>query len=546
MGSNDPADREDIALSTSELDDVLGSAEIRSESGNDEEAGLEKYGIWIKIEPETLAGEVAAEEGLAGARLTAEEEQLLGELESDSQAPTLAEQTAGETPDFEGLEKDLQELDSSGGEELDEEVPDLDLEMEPEQARESEIEVPLSESVPELDSLEEAPEAQVRGAGPISSDAILKKIEQDLKQIRLEIQNLKRELAGRGGEAGTPHAEAAAGFFSEEEDDSIALTGDELDNILNTAEITEEQARSSGPEEDLQAAGLPEALEELEEPSLAGAAEAVEELEEPSLAGPAEALEELEEPSLAGPAEALEELEEPSLPGVEEDLELLEPGSLSAEPEPVQIELEQKPAPVDLDLGGLTEELPATGDLELEELEEEGTPELVLEEAAEAPLPQPAQLGLEEAPPEEALSLDELSEAPAAEPAELEPAAAAEAPAAEPLELVEELPDLSLADEQAPAGEEAEPMELELAEEAGEAQPLAELPAELPAEPGIAPPAGQPEEHLPEDLREDVKSVLSYLDQLLEALPEDKIRQFAQSEYLGVYKRLFEELGLGA
>jgi len=40
--------------------------------------------------------------------------------------------------------------------------------------------------------------------------------------------------------------------------------------------------------------------------------------------------------------------------------------------------------------------------------------------------------------------------------------------------------------------------------------------------------------------------VLSYLDQLLEALPEDKIKQFAQSEYFGVYKRLFEELGLGA
>jgi pilus assembly protein FimV len=521
MGSNDPADREDIALSTSELDDVLGSAEIRSESGNDEESGLEKYGIWIKVEPETLVGEAAAEEGFAGARLTAEEEKLLGELESDSQAPTLAAQTAGEAPDFEGLEKDLKELDASGGEELEEEVPDLDLELEPEQAKESEIEVPLSESMPDLDSLEEAPEAEVRSARPTSSDAVLKKIEQDLKQIKLEIQNLKKELAGRGGEAGAAHGEAAPGFFSEEEDDSIALTGDELDNILNTAEITEEQARSSGPEEDLQVADLPEAVEELQEAPLS---EAVEELQEPSL------------------PEAVEELQESSLPEAVEDLELLEPGSLSAEPEPVQIELEQKPAPVDLDLGGMAEELPATGDLELEELEEEGTPELVLEEAAEAPLPQPEELGLEEAPPEEALSLDELSEAPSSEPAELEPAAEAEALAAEPLELVEELPDLSLADEQAPAEEAAEPEELELAEEAGEAQPL----AELPAEPAAAPPAGQSEEELPEDLREDVKSVLSYLDQLLEALPEEKIRQFAQSEYFGVYKRLFEELGLGA
>jgi hypothetical protein len=35
-----------------------------------------------------------------------------------------------------------------------------------------------------------------------------------------------------------------------------------------------------------------------------------------------------------------------------------------------------------------------------------------------------------------------------------------------------------------------------------------------------------------------------YLDQLLEALPEEKIREFANSEYFGTYKKLFEELGL--
>ena len=30
----------------------------------------------------------------------------------------------------------------------------------------------------------------------------------------------------------------------------------------------------------------------------------------------------------------------------------------------------------------------------------------------------------------------------------------------------------------------------------------------------------------------------------LDALPEDKIEEFAQSEHFGVYKKLFEELGL--
>ena len=525
MGSNDPADREDIALSTSELDDVLSSAEIRSESGNDEESGLEKYGIWIKVEPETLeSGSILDAGPAAGSRLTAEEEQLLGELEADAEEPTLAAQadipvglrSAGETADFEGLEKDLQELDASGGEELDEEVADLDLDLEElsaGQGKESEIEVPLSDNIPELDSLEEAAEQELRAAGPASSDAIFKKIERDLKQIKLEIQNLKKELAGRGTETGGAHAGAAPGFFSEEEDDSVALTGDELDNILNTAEITEEQA-GAGSLEDLQAASLPEEVEELSEPDFS---------------------ENLQEPGLP---EAVEELEEPG--DTAEDLELLEPGSLSAEPEEVQIELEEKPAAVDLDLGGMADELPEAGELELEELEENGASELALEEPAEAPLPKAEELGLEEAPPEDVLGLEELSLEPADEPQELEGVGEAEPAAAESLELVEELPDLSLTDEQdAPAMEaSAEPIELELGEEAA-AEPLADLT-------GPSPAARPTSEELPEDLREDVKSVLSYLDQLLEALPEDKIKQFAQSEYFGVYKRLFEELGLGA
>ncbi|MFW5795770.1 MAG: hypothetical protein ACOCV0_01090, partial [Alkalispirochaeta sp.] len=49
---------------------------------------------------------------------------------------------------------------------------------------------------------------------------------------------------------------------------------------------------------------------------------------------------------------------------------------------------------------------------------------------------------------------------------------------------------------------------------------------------------------LPDDLKEEIRSVLSYMDQLLEALPDDKIEEFAQSEHFDVYKRLFEELGL--
>jgi hypothetical protein len=49
---------------------------------------------------------------------------------------------------------------------------------------------------------------------------------------------------------------------------------------------------------------------------------------------------------------------------------------------------------------------------------------------------------------------------------------------------------------------------------------------------------------LPGDLKDEIKSVLSYMDQLLENLPEDKIEEFARSEHFEVYKKLFEELGI--
>ena len=45
-------------------------------------------------------------------------------------------------------------------------------------------------------------------------------------------------------------------------------------------------------------------------------------------------------------------------------------------------------------------------------------------------------------------------------------------------------------------------------------------------------------------MKDEIKSVLSYMDQLLESLPEDKISQFAKSEEFNTYKKLFKELGL--
>ncbi len=74
-----------------------------------------------------------------------------------------------------------------------------------------------------------------------------------------------------------------------------------------------------------------------------------------------------------------------------------------------------------------------------------------------------------------------------------------------------------------------------------EATPAEALPMDV-AIPEIAASTGV--KTLPIELKDEIKSVLSYMDQLLESLPEDKIEEFARSEHFEVYKKLFEELGI--
>ncbi|MDR2952109.1 MAG: hypothetical protein LBU82_02575, partial [Treponema sp.] len=49
---------------------------------------------------------------------------------------------------------------------------------------------------------------------------------------------------------------------------------------------------------------------------------------------------------------------------------------------------------------------------------------------------------------------------------------------------------------------------------------------------------------IPVTLKNELKTVLSYMDRLLDSLPEEKIAEFAKSEYFDSYKKLFMELGL--
>jgi hypothetical protein len=47
-----------------------------------------------------------------------------------------------------------------------------------------------------------------------------------------------------------------------------------------------------------------------------------------------------------------------------------------------------------------------------------------------------------------------------------------------------------------------------------------------------------------EKFKNEIRTVLAYMDQLLEALPEEKIEEFARSDKFEMYKKVFKELGL--
>ena len=428
-------------------EDLLADQSTQSGSASDE-GELEQYGVWVKVKPETILetpeefkeGEItdlSSEES----SLTEEEEDLLSELEEK-------ESSISEPSDIDKLplaDEDLVDLDSGESEDMldyetSEELPELTSDQD--FTEQEEIEVPLSEDISIGEDFEEMltlkedlSDIERSVSEDDASSDLLKKIEKELSEIKIELTALKKELSllrepGSGAEnevSVQPVEEDSKGFFDDEEDETIALTGDELDNILNTADITEEIDKTSSLSEEV-------ALSEGDELTLDESTEE-EGLEE------VEAAE--EEISLELPEEELESLE------LEEETEVEEGPGLEDEV-------------ISLEDGTVSLELP-----EEEELEDA--------EAAE----------IAEAAEEEFEPLEELAEVPAGR--------SGGAPSPE-------------------ASKEA----------AGD--------IEKPS--------------LPDSLKDEVKTVLSYMDQLLESLPEDKIEEFAKSEFFEVYKRLFEELGI--
>jgi len=422
-----------------------------------------------------------------------------------------------------------------------------------------------------------------RSTGPVGkpdlSSELLLKIANELSSIRGELVALKSQISGIAISAeGAPKAEltaeksASGGFFDEEEDETIALTGDELDNILNTADFTEEAAEAASeslleepllPESGDYSPARPAVSPAIEEMRL-GEADSVDEIEE---VPPEDSLSELVNVSEEGvrsmtaapedssylEAEGLSLDEGMALDGAPiADVPLVEPdlsefeieseeGELRAEvAEELPLASESPDLKLDIDAGpgyGLDYQADEAEFLEpVPEVEESVYGEISLHEESKDKRPQAA--------PAPDTSIDEVSDVE-----ELE-------------ELVDESPtspylapeSLSIRPDEVPIGldenifvggesaqEPSAPAEIEELPEIEEAEP-ATLVSEPAAEQATAPSATEP---VADDrLKTEIRSVLSYLDKLLDSLPEEKIEEFARSEYFDTYKRLFEELGL--
>ncbi|MDR2588133.1 MAG: hypothetical protein LBC67_01780 [Spirochaetales bacterium] len=483
---------------------------------------LEQYGVWIKAGPETVEDTSFPHDdfGLedfseAGTGLTDEEETLLGSLEEksrDEESPFSFNEDDFSFPDLEELE-DITSPDDSGAEpkaeaglasddfsldslDVPEEEP-LDFgdnfELAPEDSPglvledgatvdgnisfgDIDVETPATpsalpgenefrvnagidwtsleteepaslgelsgENFSDIAAVEEAmteedetgePSAAPSGAqGREAGGDVLSHIEEELASIKAELAELKKELTGLRSAGGFPPAEESArtGFFAGDADDdeTIALTGDELNNILTTADITEENAEAAAPEAE------------------------------------------------SGKAIAIEE--EPA-----------------GETETIDIDF-------DLDSGSGEEE-------KAQDSQEEIALDFDTEAPAALPLSTPEEQAIIEEYNRELDTFDAEEEISRTQTGALE----------------EDLPEIEEKEEAPPP---AAPKE----------------PKKRAAKAASARPAPAAETEISDNITDEIKSVLKYMDQLLEDLPEDKIQEFTHSEHFDVYRRLFKELGL--
>jgi pilus assembly protein FimV len=550
------AELEDLALDLGEETPGETATEEPAAEGEQEPEDIEELSLEVEEPEELAAPSSGVSEGSEGPEESVETEE--GELDLES--------IPGDEPfedfDFEEDEDVTEELPELSGEDEEEETP-LPVVEDDEETIDAELASVLDEeesrdleSFDQQESDQHADEisdtedvmatAGYSGEGEREESSVLVNIEKELLAIKNELNELKQELATlRSGGApdrgasqedssedmevslGTPAGEKG-GFFEEEEDEdeTIALTGDELDHILDTAEFTEQR-------------GQPTEYDDLDlrlDDSLSPESGApIEEITLEDMTGES-ALEELEPEEGEREEEGSDELEELDL-----DLEGEEEVGPPEEPETSPSGEAAETSP-DEDLSVEFDNLTGSSD--------QGDVDALADLDVDSELADIEELSDEPTDAEEEPDTSEIDsieiELPDEEQDEAGAGFAGGDTALEDFEAELGEPVLEIPEEDEDEAEELGDLDFDLEEE-----PDAEAATAPESEPTQhqqagtgAPSTGSEAGELPENLKQEIRSVLSYMDQLLESLPEEKIQEFARSEHFEVYKRLFEELGL--
>ena len=508
-------------------------------------------------------------------------------------------------------------------------------------------EVSSAPVIKEIKTDAKAEEKETTTENTAINNELLERIISDLSGLKDEISNLKNDLAElrekssienalpscatqeNEAEIETPATEEPSGFFgNSDEDETIALSGDELSNIMNSADFTEEVVENVSPDaETKEAAGFTEetfvndvepsaeeatfdmsqeneasspisdSFSDASESSLSANSES-----EPEVSASDDFVEMSPTEDFGMQEEVKSEPAEPESFNENEDIQE-ETAAASDIPDTIPDDIIDEPAfddslysaptPMPEESGIIEEEVPSLEEpLVTDTFETEPSDAFASEEETDSGL----SLGMEEAEPEEpnleimtedslpeeidipkvdeilpeetsdnaddimvdsnpsdfmeSVKIDEtekvrdpfiddiMEEPPTVEDAitdenveylakdenAIVDADVSPIPAEEPSVAFEE-PQIDTKQESFPTAKE---------EVSSPAESISEETAESNAE----------DRTLPDDIKSDIKSVLLYMDQLLENLPEDKIMEFAKSEQFVTYKKLFSELGL--
>jgi hypothetical protein len=290
---------------------------------------LDEYGVWVKSEPQDLSSVGSgSQDSVESAESVVSSIEELPDFNTDfdgEDAPGFA-QDDFEVPDLEiPDDANLSGIDSSGQETDSLDFDDLSIpEESPEEpaaetgftevsmedfldSGSGDLEEPAALDNGAVEVIEPSPAAQKSGETDLSTH-LLMKIADELSSIRTELSTLKKEFSTIRQAAPNTDDKSDAqkkGFFDEEEDEKISLTGDELDNILNTADFTEEAGADateelpgaySSPETDglmpsdpfqvVDEEALPDLLSDQDDTIGAGSEEAPKEEEAPAEEGP--------------------------------------------------------------------------------------------------------------------------------------------------------------------------------------------------------------------------------------------------------------------